>query len=56
MSYDSISIPVIKDRLRNVRTACALVVLAVRDFPGEVWDKHGRMQHPARGIVQRFGI
>lgn len=36
--------------------ACAFVMLAMRYFPGEVGNKERPVQHPARGIVQRFGI
>lgn len=36
--------------------ACALMVLAMRDLPGEVRNQQRRMQHPTRGIVQAFGL
>lgn len=39
-----------------LHVASGLVVLAVADFPGEVWDKESRVAKPTNGVVQGLAL
>lgn len=44
-----------KDHI-TLHVASCLVVLAVGDLPGEIWDEKCRVKDPASGVVENLGL